>query len=850
MSGRSSLPTQWRRWPAEKMHQASTLERGLVMVYLCSTFKMTHWLGHWTSRSQGGKKKQFDHISIDGGAPFFFYVSRATSDPARQWCTVPHVAKLNVISPNGQIPLDELSSKLTTFLTPWGAYRFLRNAMGLSSAGDEHNRRGDEALSGMSNFQKVVEDVIIYNQDVKSHVNSVREALRRCADAGITLHKEKFVFAKQEVDYCGFTVSPAGYRPDDRLIKALTEFPTPQNRTDVRSFCGLAQQFEAFTPWLTEVLAPIRCLLSPKAEFVWESVHQKAFESAIRELTSPRVLATYDGQSRLRLETDAAQSTELGMALWQEHTDSNGTSWRLLQCSSRSTSEAETRYSATEIELLAVVWACKKASLFLFGNDFEVVVDHRPLIPILNSKTLGELSSPRIIRLKEKLAPYNLTAVWRAGVSHKTVDCLSRHPVDSPEDADLHGESELDNCLRVFKQIANLDIDTGRDLVMDQHLDRILSAGNSDLEYTKLRTMIGEGFPVVKRDLDPEFHPYWESRADLAIDSDGTILQNGRLLVPRPLRREVLKDLHSSHQGQSRTLQRARQVVFWPNMSNYIKNMVRSCDTCASFLPSQQQEPLHSHDIPVRPFQHVSADSFNASGCDFLVLVDHFSGWPSVAKLHNSTSTTNVLRQLKRWKTDYGAPVKLVTDNGPQFRSAEFQHFCKEWYITHVTSSPYNPQSNGIAEAAVKSIKYLLLKTVCNGNIDSDAFQEGLLELRNTPRATGHSPAQLVFSRSMRGKIPSCPTRLDSDSALVQNEKQKLKDQRSKSEDYYNRRAQRLPQLHQDQRVLVQHPQTKRWTTQATVIRKSATGRSYEVRDEHGKQFWRNRRMLRPYYGQ
>ena len=82
----------------------------------------------------------------------------------------------------------------------------------------------------------------------------------------------------------------------------------------------------------------------------------------------------------------------------------------------------------------------------------------------------------------------------------------------------------MDNCLRVFKQIANLDVDTGRDLVTDQHLDRILSAGNSDLEYTKQRTMIGEGFPVVKRDLDPELHPYWESRADLAIDSDGRLI--------------------------------------------------------------------------------------------------------------------------------------------------------------------------------------------------------------------------------------------------------------------------------------------------------------------------------------
>ena len=99
----------------------------------------------------------------------------------------------------------------------------------------------------MSNFQKVVDDIIIYNRDIKSHVNSVREALQRCAPAGITLHKERFVFATQEVDYCGFIVSPDGYRPDDRLIKTLTEFPSPQNRTDVRSFCGLAQQFEAFT---------------------------------------------------------------------------------------------------------------------------------------------------------------------------------------------------------------------------------------------------------------------------------------------------------------------------------------------------------------------------------------------------------------------------------------------------------------------------------------------------------------------------------------------------------------------------------------------------------------------------
>ena len=84
MSGRSSLPTQWRRWPADKMHQASTLERGLVMVYLCSTLKKTHW----SDTEHHGARAERRNSSITSRSTavrhFFFYVSRATSDPARQ----------------------------------------------------------------------------------------------------------------------------------------------------------------------------------------------------------------------------------------------------------------------------------------------------------------------------------------------------------------------------------------------------------------------------------------------------------------------------------------------------------------------------------------------------------------------------------------------------------------------------------------------------------------------------------------------------------------------------------------------------------------------------------------------
>ena len=157
-----------------------------------------------------------------------------------------------------QVPLDEHSSTLTTLLTPWGPYRFKRNVMGWISAGDEHNRRSDDAFAGVENVVKVVEDVFIFDADFNTHVERVKPAIKRCSEHGITIHPKKLIFAQPSVSYCGYKVSCHGYTVDEHLFQALqkTKFPVPTNCTDVRSFCGLAQQFEAFCPELTEWLAP------------------------------------------------------------------------------------------------------------------------------------------------------------------------------------------------------------------------------------------------------------------------------------------------------------------------------------------------------------------------------------------------------------------------------------------------------------------------------------------------------------------------------------------------------------------------------------------------------------------
>ena len=133
-----------------------------------------------------------------------------------------------------QVELDEQSKELVTFLTEWGPYRFRRNVMGLISGGDEHNRRGDEILDGFDNVIKVVEDILIYDKDYKEHVKRVRKIIETCVDNGITLNGEKFVFAVHDISYCGFRINSEGYTVNADLVKALSSFPKPENKTDVR----------------------------------------------------------------------------------------------------------------------------------------------------------------------------------------------------------------------------------------------------------------------------------------------------------------------------------------------------------------------------------------------------------------------------------------------------------------------------------------------------------------------------------------------------------------------------------------------------------------------------------------
>lgn len=312
---------------------------------------------------------------------------------------------------------------------------------------------------------------------------------------------------------------------------------------------------------------------------------------------------------------------------------------------------------------------------------------------------------------------------------------MSRAPVADPTASDERGEDPIAGlaicaCIRAARSDAD-SAATGPSLVIQYH--DLLEAARSDHTYQALVSLVRDGFPQLYSDLSPALTPYWNGRETLSLDN-GLVLRGSRIVIPQALRQRVLADLHSSYQGIERTKRRARQTVYWPNLSQDISTIVSECPACREYKPSQPKELLLRDSFPEFPFEFASADMFSCQGWEFLVFSDRLSGWPCVARIGRSASSCDVIHQLRRWFSDVGVPSVLLTDGGPQLSSLQFASFCRTWGIDHRKSSPHYPQSNGHAELSVKAVKHLIYKTTKNGDLDIDEFQRGLLEWRNTPR--------------------------------------------------------------------------------------------------------------------
>ena len=167
------------------------------------------------------------------------------------------------------VPLREEDRHLTTFITPFGRWRYTRAPQGFVSSGDGYNRRLDAIMSNFERKERCVDDTVHYDEDLEEHWWRTIDFLTCVGQAGIVLNPDKFQFAEKTVDFAGFRVSETTIELLPKYIDAIKDFPTPVSTTDIRSWFGLVNQVTNYVQ-LRDTMAPFKPFLSPRHKFFWD----------------------------------------------------------------------------------------------------------------------------------------------------------------------------------------------------------------------------------------------------------------------------------------------------------------------------------------------------------------------------------------------------------------------------------------------------------------------------------------------------------------------------------------------------------------------------------------------------
>ena len=426
----------------------------------------------------------------------------------------------------------------------------------------------------------------------------------------------------------------------------------------------------------------------------------------------------------------------------------------------------------------------------------------------------------RIQRMLLRLQPYEFRIIHISGKSIGLADCLSRLPV-----------GEADALLEDDLMVCPADSIAGKEHAM------IVEATQEDPELKQLRKMIISGWPETKAELAHNVGAYWDYRDELST-YNGIVYKGNRIVIPTSMRKDMLKRIHKSHLGMVTSKQRAKDVIYWPGMNGQIEDTIRRCEICLKYRNKPPKEPMTIHPLPNGPWKKVASDIFELHSKHYIVLVDYYSNFIEVEPL-DSLNTAAVIKFMKRNIARYGLFEELISNNGPQYSSSEFEAFMKDYGIQHTTSSPLYPQSNGLAEKAVQTIKMTLKKCKEAGE---DPYL-ALLDLRNTPRDQNiGSPAQRLMGRRTKTQLPTSEALLKP--AIVEEEAvtEGLMEHRMRQKYYYDRGSRPLPPIEPGSAIRVQTPEG--WEP-AEYIRKHDAPNSHIIKaGKQARLYRRNRSMI------
>ena len=340
------------------------------------------------------------------------------------------ISKLDLLKGFYQVEVQEESRAKTAFVSPFGKYEFVRMPFGLRNAPSVFQRTMEVVLRGCFHCSApYIDDIIVFSKDGQEHVGHLREVLGALKSSGLTTRRDKCVFGRTKLEYLGHLVGGGEMAVPHHRASAMQNYKLPKTKKQLRAFLGSCSYYRKFVQGfaqLSSILSPDTSKLAPNV-ITWDERKLEAFNSLKVCLVDVCVLTVPSSEDSFILNTDAS-GLGIGATL---NVVRDGVE-KPVGYFSKQLTGAQTRYSVTELEALALFKAIHHYAHFLWGRKFLVRTDHQALVSLMSSRSLNKRLHGWVLGLMD----FNFEVVYRAGHLHGDADGMSRQDWEDLEEED------------------------------------------------------------------------------------------------------------------------------------------------------------------------------------------------------------------------------------------------------------------------------------------------------------------------------------------------------------------------------------------------------------------------------
>lgn len=640
-----------------------------------------------------------------------------------------YFAELDLNSGYWQTVITEGKHK-TAFVTATGLYEFNVVPFGLATSQAVFQRMMDKVLGNLK-FKGVmvyVDNIVVYGKTFEEFTDMLEKIFKRFREANLTFKPSKCKFGFSEIELLGYLISSLGVKPSEKKLKAMREVSAPTSAKEVKQLLGLFSYYRKFVPNFAKITLSLTKLLKKGVKFQWNEELQNSFTLIKESMCRAPILSYFSGDKSVTTRVCVDASNEaIGAVLMQGVSKMCPVAY-----ASRKLTDAEKKYSTTEKECLALVWALKHYRHYLWGLYFQVVTDHSALCWLQSKKDM----CGRLARWALAVQEWNFDIVHCSGKNNVVADFLSRNPLVEEEEQKVEKETEPSDGLEIFSiNVESLQEDQANDVFCSRWIMRL----NESSEMRRSGFCLRNGF-LYK-----------------SVRRDGEIREV--LVLPRSLFQNVMRELHDEawtggHLGLAKSLRRFRSRYFMPHADKEVERYLASCVPCQERKVVRNVAEL----MPIRVtniFEKIGVDVLgpfprSSRGNRFVVVSVEYASRFAICKALPRVTSDDIVRFLiEEVFCRFGDVGQIITDRGTIFTARVVRETVERFGARLIHTSAFHPQSNGLVERFNRTVVDMLSKYLGNSQREWCSVLPLVLHAYNTSvqASTKVSPYNILYGR-------------------------------------------------------------------------------------------------------